>query len=104
MNKRFEELCSPAKLYFVLAVIACIIALFNGVKIMAVTVNLIIAFLWTAALSWICGKGFSNVSWFLVLFPYVVMLLVLFGLMREVSSHSQVMMVVPPSATQQMAR
>ena len=101
MNKRFEELCSPAKLYFVLAVIACIIALFNGVKIMAVTVNLIIAFLWTAALSWICGKGFSNVSWFLVLFPYILMLLVFFKLVKDVTN-SQVMFVVPPSAKQQM--
>jgi hypothetical protein len=101
MNKRFEELCSPAKLYFVLAVIACIIALFNGVKIMAVTVNLIIAFLWTAALSWICGKGFSNVSWFLVLLPYILMLLVFFKLAKDVTN-SQVMFVVPPSAKQQM--
>ena len=101
MNKRFEELCSPAKLYFVLAVIACIIALFNGVKIMAVTVNLIIAFLWTAALSWICGKGFSTVSWFLVLFPYILMLLVFFKLVKDVTN-SQVMFVVHPSAKQQM--
>lgn len=99
--KRFEELCSPAKLYFVLAVIACIIALFNGVKMMAVTINLIIAFLWTAALSWICGKGFSNISWFLVLLPYILMLLVFFKLARDVTN-SQVMIVVPPSAKQQM--
>jgi hypothetical protein len=101
MMKRFEELCSPAKLYFVLAVIACIIALFNGVKMMAVTINLIIAFLWTAALSWICGKGFSNISWFLVLLPYILMLLVFFKLARDVTN-SQVMIVVPPSAKQQM--
>ncbi len=99
--KRFEELCSPAKLYFVLAVIACIIALFNGVKMMAVTINLIIAFLWTAALSWICGKGFSNISWFLVLLPYALMLLVFFKLARDITN-SQVMIVVPPSAKQQM--
>ncbi len=99
--KRFEELCSPAKLYFVLAVIACIIALFNGVKMMAVTINLIIAFLWTAVLSWICGKGFSNISWFLVLLPYILMLLVFFKLARDVTN-SQVMIVVPPSAKQQM--
>lgn len=101
MNKRFDELCTPAKLYFVLAVVSCVIALFNGVKIMAVAVNLIIAFLWTAALSWICGKGFSGVSWFLVLFPYIVMLLVFFKISKDISK-SQVMVVVPPSATQQM--
>jgi hypothetical protein len=101
MNKRFEELCTPAKLYFVLSVLSCIIALFNGVKIMAVTINLIIAFLWTAALSWICGKGFSNISWFLVLLPYILMLLVFFKISRDVSK-SQIMVVVPPSATKQI--
>ena len=101
MNKRFEELCTPAKLYFVLAVISCIIALFNGVTFMYVAVNLIIAFLWTAALSWICGKGFSSVSWFLVLFPYIIMVLVFFKIMKDISK-SQVMVVIPPSATQQI--
>ena len=101
MNKRFEELCTPAKLYFVLVVLSCIVALFNGVGFMSVAINLIIAFLWTAALSWICGKGFTGVSWFLVLFPYIVMLLVFFKISKDISK-SQVMMVVPPAATQQM--
>ena len=102
MNKRFEELCTPAKLYFVLAVVSCIIALFNRVAFMHVAVNLIIAFIWTAALSWICGKGFSCVSWFLVLIPYIIMVLVFFKLSKDISK-SQVMIVVPPSATQQLA-
>ena len=99
--KNFDDLCSPAKLYFVLSVIACVAALINGVKIMQVAINLIIAFAWTAILSFICGKGFTGVSWFLVLVPYIVMLLVFFKLMKDVSS-SQLMMVVPPSSTQQM--
>ena len=101
MNKHFEELCTQAKLYFVLAVLSCIVALFNGVRFMHVAVNLIIAFLWTAALSWICGKGFTGISWFLVLLPYIVMLLVFFKISKDISK-SQIMMVVPPSATQQM--
>ena len=99
--KNFDDLCSPAKLYFVLSVIACVAALINGVKIMQVAINLIIAFAWTAILSFICGKGFTNVSWFLVLVPYIVMLLVFFKLMKDISS-SQVMMVIPPSSSQQM--
>jgi hypothetical protein len=99
--KNFDDLCSPAKLYFVLSVIACVAALINGVKIMQVAINLIIAFAWTAILSFICGKGFTGVSWFLVLVPYIVMLLVFFKLMKDISS-SQVMMVVPPSSSQQM--
>jgi hypothetical protein len=97
----FNELCSPAKLYFVLSVIACIAALINGLKFGQVMINLIIAFAWTAVLSWICGKGFTGVSWFLVLVPYIIMLLVFFKLMKDISN-SQVMVVVPPSSTQQM--
>ena len=100
--KNFDDLCSPAKLYFVLSVIACIAALINGLKVMQVAINLIIAFAWTAVLSWICGKGFTGVSWFLVLVPYIIMLLVFFKLMKNISSNSQVMMIVPPSTTQQM--
>ena len=99
--KSFDDLCSPAKLYFVLSVIACIAALINGLKFGQVVINLIIAFAWTAVLSWICGKGFTGVSWFLVLVPYIIMLLVFFKLMKDISS-SQLMVVVPPSSTQQM--
>ena len=99
--KSFDDLCSPAKLYFVLSVIACVAALINGLKFGQVMINLIIAFAWTAVLSWICGKGFTSVSWFLVLIPYIIMLLVFFKLMKDISG-SQVMMVVPPSSTQQM--
>ena len=99
--KSFDDLCSPAKLYFVLSVIACVAALINGLKFGQVMINLIIAFAWTAVLSWICGKGFTSVSWFLVLVPYIIMLLVFFKLMKDISS-SQVMVVVPPSSTQQM--
>jgi hypothetical protein len=99
--KSFDDLCSPAKLYFVLSVIACIAALINGVKFGQVMINLIIAFAWTAVLSWICGKGFDGVSWFLVLVPYIIMLLVFFKLIKDISK-SQVMVVVPPSSTQQM--
>ena len=99
--KSFDDLCSPAKLYFVLSVIACVAALINGLKFGQVMINLIIAFAWTAVLSWICGKGFTGVSWFLVLVPYIIMLLVFFKLMKDISK-SQVMVVVPPSSTQQM--
>lgn len=102
MNKDFNKLCTPAKLYFVLSVFSCVAALFHGVRLRVVGVNLIVAFIWTAILGWFCNKGFSMLSWFLVLFPYIMMLFVFFGIMRNITSHKDIMMVVPPSATQQM--
>jgi hypothetical protein len=101
MNKQFSLLCTPAKLYFILAVVSCVIALFSGVNFMAVGINLIVAFIWTAVLGWICTNGFTSLSWVLVLFPYVMMLLTFFGLMRAIKN-SDIMMIVPPSANQMM--
>jgi hypothetical protein len=99
MNKQFSLLCTPAKLYFILAVVSCIIALFSGVNFMTVSINLIVAFIWTAILGWICKNGFTSLSWVLVLFPYVMMLLTFFGLMRAITN-SDIMVIVPPSANQ----
>jgi hypothetical protein len=103
MSPSFNSLCSPAKLYFVLAVVSCVFALFGGVKIMTVFINIVIAFIWTMILSWICKKDFVTVSWFLVLFPYFMMLLLFFGLLKNVSSNTKtMMMVMPPDAVSQM--
>ena len=78
--KDFSKLCTPAKIYFAIAVIATIIALFGGLTIMAAFVKLVFAFIWTYILSWLCSKGYTSLSWFLVLLPYIFILLAMFGI------------------------
>jgi ABC-type uncharacterized transport system permease subunit len=80
--KDFAKLCTPAKIYFAIAVIASIVALFNRVSILAIFFKLVFAFIWTFILGCLCKKGFTAVSWFLVLLPYIVMVLALIGFMR----------------------
>ena len=80
--KDFSKLCTPAKIYFAIAVIASIFALFSGVSVMAVFWKLVFAFLWTFVLGYLCDKGYKTLSWFLVLLPYIVMALAMFGLYR----------------------
>lgn len=82
LNKEFSKLCTPAKIYFAIAVVACIFALFHGMAILAVFAKLVFAFIWTFLLSWLCKKGYETISWALVLLPYVVMMLAVFGIMR----------------------
>lgn len=82
MNKEFSKLCTPAKIYFAIAVIACLISLMNGLGIVAVLMKIIFAFVWTFILAWLCSKGYQSVSWFLVLLPYIIMLLAVIGFMR----------------------
>jgi hypothetical protein len=86
MNAEFSKLCTPAKIYFAIAVIACVVALVNGLGIVAVFMKLLFAFIWTFILAWLCSKGYKSLSWFLVLLPYIVILLSIIGLMRLTSS------------------
>ena len=82
MYKEFKDLCTPAKIYFVLAVLACLIALYNRMAFSAVFMKLVFAFIWTYILSWLCKKGMSSLAWFLVLLPYILILLVLLKVLR----------------------
>ena len=83
MNTDFNKLCTPAKIYFAFSVVACIIMLFNRSHIITVFSKLIFAFIWAFILGWLCSKGYSSLSWFLVLLPFVMMLLVAFGIMSH---------------------
>jgi hypothetical protein len=87
MMKKFAMLCTPAKIYFAIAVIASIIALFNGIGLLAVLLKLVFAFIWTMILGWLCKKGYHSLSWFLVLLPYIIILLAMLRLLHLSSQH-----------------
>lgn len=101
MDQDFKKLCTPARLYFVLAVLSCIIAFLNGVRWLTVGINLIVAFIWTAILGWFCKNGFTSLSWLLVLLPYIMMVLVFLKIINY-GTKGDIMLIMPPSATQQM--
>ena len=84
-----SALCPPARLYFVISVIAMIAMLFTNVggenvyclgslecSVPSVTLIFIIKFLyvafWTWILNLICKSGNSTISWLLVLFPFIL--------------------------------
>lgn len=83
MNKQFEKLCTPAKLYFLISIVSLIFAFFKHFNIVLLIVKLLFALVWTLVLSCLCDKGFSYLSWFLVLFPYFLILLAFIGLYRH---------------------
>ena len=90
MDKNFSKLCTPAKIYFGIAVISIIIARFSGVSLMLAFSKLFFAFIWTFVLGWLCDKGYSSISWFLVLLPYVVIALAMFGI-AQITQHRSLM-------------
>jgi hypothetical protein len=91
MNKDFSKLCTPAKIYFAIAVIASIIALFSGVGVIAVAMKLIFAFIWTFLLGWLCDKGYKTISWVLVLLPYIIIALAMAGVYRTTKGQTQLL-------------
>lgn len=73
ITKTLKDLCTPAALYLTISVITILVALFSGVKIVAIAMKAVFAIFWTFILHLLCQNGFKSVSWFLVLFPYFVM-------------------------------
>jgi hypothetical protein len=92
--KGFSKLCTPARIYFAIAVIAAIFSLFYGATLMTEALKLFFAFVWTFLLSWLCDKGFVSVSWFLVLLPYILMLLSMMNIYHATEQQRQLMRAV----------
>ena len=86
MSNYFNSLCNPAKLYAVLIIITLLLALVNGVPLIAIGIKLIFAIIWTCVLNYICGNGFTWFSWVLVLMPFVLLILGIFGIMKMAQS------------------
>jgi hypothetical protein len=91
MNRDFSKICTPAKIYFAIAVIASVFALFSGVGVMMVAMKLFFAFIWTFVLGWLCDQGFQTLSWFLVLLPYIFIALAMFGVYQMTHDQRQLM-------------
>ena len=100
----FNNLCTPAQLYLIISFILMILSYF-GLNAISQQLSLnqsnnsflqslnftyqkdartsyviqaVFIVLWTWVLSYLCNKGFSQLSWFLVLLPWVLMFLAFF--------------------------
>ena len=83
-SKDFEKLCTPAKIYFALAILSILLGLFSGFNLMSILGQLLFAVIYTFILGWLCRK---SLAWFLVLLPYVLILLTFFGLLTLTKNH-----------------
>ncbi len=90
---KLKNLCSPSMLYFVLSLVALVmIGIQNlngtdntfcmgqykctvGSKIVVFLLHAIYILFWTFVLDLMCKAGYSELSWFLVLIPFLLMFL-----------------------------
>jgi len=80
LGKTIKNLCTPAYIYIFISAFAILFALFSGFGIVAVLTKAVFVIFWTYVLNMLCIKGYKNVSWFLVLLPYCLILL---GYLKE---------------------
>ena len=85
-----KSLCKPAMVYFVISIVSVILMLLQNMsgngqyKVGSYSCDcgnvgllflgkLMYIFFWTWILNFICNKGYKNISWFLVLFPFILL-------------------------------
>jgi len=69
-----SSLCTPAMIYVVIAVIGTIMGVFYEFQPLSLLVKVIFIMFWTWFLNFLCSKGYTGISWFLVLLPFILFL------------------------------
>ena len=94
-----SKLCTPAMLYLVLAAISVVIGVFQKFQLLSLLAKVVFVAAWTWFLNFLCSKGYTSISWFLVLLPFLLMLGAFAMTMEIVKSAGNAVM--PPSQQNQ---
>jgi hypothetical protein len=74
------SICPPALLYFILSILGIIVMVLTKFRLVSIIVQICFIILWTWFLNFLCGSGYSIISWILVLLPVIIsLLLILFS-------------------------
>ena len=95
-NKQLQQLCSPAYIYFIISFVALVGLIIENLvygnnntycvgsykcdvpsSIMIFVFKMLYVVFWTIVLDALCKYGMTNLSWFLVIFPFVLMALLI---------------------------
>ena len=87
------KLCAPAMVYFGLACISILFGVMKSISARSLVAKGVYAAIWTWLLNFICDKGYTTVSWLLVILPFVMMFGIVALILDMVKSH-------PPTQTQ----
>jgi len=66
-----SNMCTPAKLYFALSLLMPLVFSFIQIHPIVVVFHIITVICWITLLAYLCERGFTNLSWILVILPFV---------------------------------
>lgn len=81
LNKLFSELCNPVKIYLILQIISTLILLLSIEKgnnsdptkvLILIITNLTLTFIFSWLGNLLCQKGYTNISWFILIFLPII--------------------------------
>ena len=91
---KLSQLCTPSLVYFIISVIGIVVAIFQNIgnsnryclgsfacqvpsTIAVFIVKIVYVFFWTWVLNLMCRDGHINIAWFLVLLPFILLLMII---------------------------
>jgi hypothetical protein len=98
---KIQSLCTPAFIFFILSVLSIFVMIFDNVEntnhycfgnvscnvantSMIFIVKILFIVFWTWFLNFICSRGYANVAWFILLFPYILLFAILLFTAAEI--------------------
>jgi hypothetical protein len=70
------KLCSPAFIYFIIAIIGILMSI-RRTGMVSGFVSLLFVMVWTWFLNFLCKKGYKMVSWILLFLPFISVFMVM---------------------------
>ena len=70
-----KKLCAPAIVYLVFSIISIFASLAQSVSLGSIVMQAIMTILWTWVIQYLCTNGYKTLSWILVLFPIIIIIM-----------------------------
>ena len=92
--EKLSQLCTPSVVYFVISIIGVVVSIFQNMgnsqkyclgsfacnvpsTIAVFIVKFVYIFFWTWVLNLMCKDGYTNIAWFLVLIPFILLFIII---------------------------
>ena len=70
-------ICAPSLLFLILSLFSILIMISENFNILSIVVKVFFVSIWTWFLNFLCSQGYTTVSWFLVIIPFIFFILML---------------------------
>ena len=102
--KNPAHLCTPAQLYLGMSLLSTLAFSATSTTFIATAWHLFMNLAWTYFLNFLCDKGHPGISWFLILFPFLIILGIVLVFVHVLSSSKKVPHTTATSAAHNTAK